>query len=199
MIGIIDYGAGNLLSVKKAFDFLKVESVTISSADEFTRIEKMVLPGVGAFNASMLALKARGLHNLVVEWIQADKPFLGICVGLQMLFEESDEFGTSAGLGLLPGRVPKFRQGKVPQIGWNQVKQSQESPLWEGIADDAFFYFVHSYYIDTPDPSITIGQTEYYITYTSAVNNGRCYAVQFHPEKSGALGMKLLDNWVNLS
>ena len=199
MIGIIDYGAGNLLSVKKAFDFLEVENVVIGSPDEFSNIEKMVLPGVGAFSASMDSMKARELHDLTTEWIQDDKPFLGICVGLQMLFAESDEFGVSAGLNVLPGRVPQFKEGKVPQIGWNQVKQAQESPLWEGIADNSFFYFVHSYYVDTPEQSIVIGETDYFITYTSAVNKGNCYAVQFHPEKSGELGIQLLQNWVNLS
>ncbi|MCP4399945.1 MAG: imidazole glycerol phosphate synthase subunit HisH [bacterium] len=197
MIGIIDYGAGNLLSVKKAFDFLKVANVIIRSPEEFTGIEKVVLPGVGAFSASMDSMKERELHELTVEWIREDKPFLGICVGLQMLFEESDEFGVSAGLGVLPGRVPQFKAGKVPQIGWNQVKHSQESPLWERIADNSFFYFVHSYYVDTPEQSIVIGETDYFITYTSAVNKGNCYAVQFHPEKSGELGIQLLRNWVN--
>lgn len=198
MIGIIDYGAGNLLSVKKAFDFLQVDNVVIGSPEEFTNIEKMVLPGVGAFSASMESMKARKLQELTTEWIRADKPFLGICVGLQMLFEESDEFGTSAGLGVLPGRVPQFKEGKVPQIGWNQVTQSKKSPLWEGISDNSFFYFVHSYYVDTPDRELVIGETDYHITYTSAVNTGNCYAVQFHPEKSGELGIQLLRNWVNL-
>lgn len=138
MIGILDYGAGNLLSVKKAFDYLKVANVIIRSPEEFTDIEKVVLPGVGAFSASMASMKARRLHDLTIEWLRADNPFLGICVGLQMLFEESDEFGTSAGMGVLAGRVPQFREGKVPQIGWNQVKQRKKLPLWDGIEDNSF-------------------------------------------------------------
>ncbi len=198
MIGIIDYGAGNLLSVKKAFDYLNVENVIIRSPQEFTGIDKLVLPGVGAFSASMNAMKARHLHELTKEWILNDKPFLGICVGLQLLFEESDEFGTSEGLGILRGRVPQFQRGKVPQIGWNQVKHRQDVPLWTGIADNSFFYFVHSYYVDTREQDLVIGETEYYLPYTSAIRTGNCYAVQFHPEKSGTLGLKLLQNWVTV-
>ncbi len=198
MIGIIDYGAGNLLSVKKAFDYLNGENVIIQSSEAFVDIEKLVLPGVGAFSASMNSMKLRGLHELTTEWILADKPFLGICVGLQMLFEESDEFGTSKGLGVLLGRVPRFKDGKVPQIGWNQVKQCQDVPLWNGIPDKSFFYFVHSYYVDTPQQETIIGETDYHITYTSAVKKGNCYAVQFHPEKSGAVGIQVLQNWMTL-
>ena len=198
MIGIIDYGAGNLLSVKKAFDYLNVKNIIIRSPEEFTGIEKLVLPGVGAFGAAIDTLKSQALYQPIEEWLLADKPFLGICLGLQMLFEVSEEFGSSQGFGVFKGRVPQFTQGKVPQIGWNQVKHVHDSPLWHGIKDNAFFYFLHGYYVDPIESDVIIGKTEYGITYTSAIARGNIYAVQFHPEKSGNLGIQLLQNWVNV-
>ncbi len=198
MIGIIDYGAGNLRSVKKAIDYLQVESRIVRHAADFAGISKLILPGVGAFGAAIDTLQAQALYDPVDAWLQADRPFLGICLGMQMLFESSGESEGIQGFGVFPGRVPPFRQGKVPQIGWNQVAQVRPSPLFTEIADQAFFYFLHGYYVDAADESIVIGQTEYGLTYTSAVARGNCYAVQFHPEKSGALGIQLLKNWVTL-
>lgn len=197
MIGIIDYGAGNLCSVKKAIDYLNVESVIIRSQADFNEdIDRIVLPGVGAFGAAVETLRSQGLHQPVEEWLLADKPFLGICLGMQMLFEDSEESQGIKGFGVLKGRIPQFIQGKVPQIGWNQVKHVKESPLLEGIADNAFFYFLHGYYVQPEDLETTIAETDYGITYTSAVNKSRVYGVQFHPEKSSDVGIQLLKNWV---
>ena len=198
MIGIVDYGAGNLRSVKKAIEFLQVENVIITDPAAFQDVDRLILPGVGAFKASIDTLQAQGLYAPVLAWLLANRPFLGICLGLEMLFEESAEFGSSPGFGVLKGRVPQFTSGKIPQIGWNQVKQTQATPLWQGIADDAFFYFLHGFYVAPDEPAVTIGQTDYGITYTSAIRRGNLYAVQFHPEKSGAVGLQLLQNWVTL-
>ena len=198
MIGIIDYGAGNLLSVKKAFAYIGIDGKLVRSPEDLRDVDKLVLPGVGAFYAAIEKLKTQQLFEPIRAWAQADRPFLGICLGLQMLFEESDEFGNSPGLGVFRGRVPQFKAEKVPQIGWNQVAQAQASPLWNGIDNQAFFYFLHGFYVDTPEEAMIIGQTDYGLTYTSAIQRGNVYAVQFHPEKSSNVGLKLLENWVKI-
>lgn len=196
MIGIIDYGAGNLRSVKKALDYLEVENTIIRSQSDFRAIERIILPGVGAFGAAVDTLKAQELYQPVLEWLADDKPFLGICLGMQLLFEESQESKGVKGFGVFKGNVPQFTQGKVPQIGWNQVKKVKDSPLLEGIADNAFFYFLHGYYVSAEEPETVVAETEYGITYTSIVNKRQIYGVQFHPEKSSHVGMQLLKNWV---
>jgi imidazole glycerol phosphate synthase glutamine amidotransferase subunit len=198
MIGIIDYGAGNLRSVKKAVDYLGIESRIIRLAPEFDGIDKLILPGVGAFGAAIETLKAKGLYQPIEAWLQADKPFLGICLGLQMLFEESEEAGGIKGFGAFKGKIPQFTQGKVPQIGWNQIQRVKDSPLLAGIPDQSFFYFLHGYYVQPEEQEIVLTETEYGITYTSAIVQGNIYAVQFHPEKSSRLGIQLLQNWVTL-
>jgi imidazole glycerol phosphate synthase glutamine amidotransferase subunit len=198
MIGIIDYGAGNLRSVKKALDYLEVESKIIQTPYDFDGMSKIILPGVGAFGAAIETLKAQALYEPIQTWLAADNPFLGICLGLQMLFEESEEAGGIKGFGIFKGRIPQFTEGKVPQIGWNQVKYVRETPLFANIADNSFFYFLHGYFVETGEQNVVIGETEYGIRYTSAIARGNIYAVQFHPEKSGKLGRQLLQNWVNL-
>jgi len=198
MIGIIDYGAGNLRSVKKAIDYLGIESRIIRAASEFDGIDKVILPGVGAFGAAIGTLKAKGLYQPVAEWLQTNKPFLGICLGLQMLFEESEEAKGLRGFGIFKGKIPQFQQRKVPQIGWNQIQRVNDSPLLDGIPDQAFFYFLHGYYVQPEEHEIVLTETEYGITYTSAIVKGNIYAVQFHPEKSSRLGIQLLQNWVTL-
>ena len=199
MIGIVDYGAGNLRSVKKALDYLNVENVIIrSQADFHEDIERIILPGVGAFGAAIETIKAKGLYEPVADWLAADNPFLGICLGMQLLFEDSLEDEGMKGFGVFQGDVPQFTQGKVPQIGWNQVRQAGQTPLFDGIEDDAFFYFLHGYYVNPKEPDVAIAETEYGITYTSAVKKGHIYGVQFHPEKSSSVGIQLLKNWVTL-
>jgi len=196
MIAIIDYGAGNLKSVKKAFDFLKVNSKVISSSKEWNGFDKLVLPGVGAFGAAVQRLNQAGFIELTKEWLNADKPFLGICLGLQLLFESSTESSDVDGLGFFKGKCTRFQQGKVPQIGWNQIQIKRESKLLDNIAENSFFYFLHGYYIQTENKDNITANTEYGITYPSIVSKGNAYAVQFHPEKSGDVGLKLLKNWV---
>ena len=195
-VAIIDYGVGNLRSVEKAFRAGGVEAVVSSDEGVLRSAERLVLPGVGAFRACMEALAARGFDRLVRERVEAGTPLLGVCVGMQMLFEESEEFGTTAGLGFLRGRVRRFPEGlRVPQVGWNQAVWKRAHPLAEGTGDAPFFYFVHSFYCDAPEASAVVGETEYGPTYASVVARGNVCGVQFHPEKSQAAGLRLLKNF----
>jgi glutamine amidotransferase len=195
-VGIIDYGVGNLRSVEKAFAAAGCIAVVSSDEKILRQAERLVLPGVGAFGACMKALTERGFDDLVRERVTQGTPLLGVCVGMQMLFEESDEFGRQPGLRLLPGRVRRFTGDLVvPQVGWNQISQRSAHPLFAGIADQTFFYFVHSYYCESDDRAIVIGETEYGATYASVVAQGSVCGVQFHPEKSQAVGLRLLSNF----
>jgi imidazole glycerol phosphate synthase glutamine amidotransferase subunit len=196
MIGIIDYGAGNLLSVKKALDYLHTESLIVQSHRDFTHIEKCILPGVGAFQSAVHKLKEKGLFEPVRDWLQEDKPFLGICLGMQVLFAESEEAPGVRGYALFPGDVLQFTQYKVPQIGWNRVSFTRPSPITECISDNQYFYFLHGYYVHAEDQQIVVGTTHYGVSYPSIVSRGNTYGVQFHPEKSGTVGLSLLKNWV---
>ncbi|MBN2010692.1 imidazole glycerol phosphate synthase subunit HisH [candidate division KSB1 bacterium] len=196
MIAIVDYGAGNLKSVKKAFDFLQVDANVVSSGDELKDATKVVLPGVGAFGAAMDKLNAHGFVEPIRQWIADDKPFLGICLGLQMLFESSAETDDVNGLGAFKGTNLRFKDGKVPQIGWNQVNAKTDTPLMRGIENGSYFYFLHGYYIAPEELTLVTGETNYYITYPCMINRGKVYAVQFHPEKSGDVGIQLLKNWI---
>lgn len=196
MIAIIDYGAGNLKSVKKAFDHLQADSKVISSSEEWNGFEKLVLPGVGSFGAAVKKLCEAKFIDLIKDWLAADKPFLGICLGMQLLMESSMESEDNIGLSQFKGKCLRFRQGKVPQIGWNQIQIQKQSRLLDGIAHNSFFYFLHSYYINPENENIITAKTEYGITYPSIVEKGNVYAVQFHPEKSGDNGLKLLKNWI---
>ncbi|UCE05744.1 MAG: imidazole glycerol phosphate synthase subunit HisH [bacterium] len=199
MIAIIDYGAGNLKSVKKAFDYLKVESQIISNSEELTDAKKVILPGVGAFGAAVDKLLETGLYDSIQDWLNANRPFLGICLGMQLLFETSSESPNVKGLSVFEGKNLRFSSGKVPHIGWNQVQIKKPSQLFDGIADGSFFYFLHGYYIAPADQDLVTATTEYGISYPSVIESGNIYAVQFHPEKSGDIGLKLLKNWVDLN
>jgi glutamine amidotransferase len=195
-VAIIDYGVGNLRSVEKAFAATGCDAAVTADEEQLRRAERLVLPGVGAFAACMQALSARGFDLLVQERVREGTPLLGVCVGMQMLFEESEEFGRTAGLGLLPGRVRRFAGDLVvPQVGWNQISQRSAHRLFAGIADQAFFYFVHSYYCESDDPEVVIGETEYGAKYASVVARENVCGVQFHPEKSQAAGLRLLSNF----
>ena len=195
-IAIIDYGVGNLRSVEKAFHAGGAEAVVTSDERELRAAERLVLPGVGAFRACMEALNARGFDKLVRERVEDGTPLLGVCVGMQMLFEESEEFGTTSGLGLMRGRVRRFPEGlRVPQVGWNQIGWRREHALARDIVDKTFFYFVHSFYCETDEAASVVGHTEYGLTYPSVVARGNVCGVQFHPEKSQAAGLRLLKNF----
>lgn len=204
-IAIVDYGMGNLRSVHKALEHVAPDvSVAVTSDPSVVnKAERVVVPGQGAMPNCMHELKARGLQNAVVKAAR-NKPFLGICIGLQMLFEESEE-GHVKGLGILPGKVVHFNakamttpEGlklKVPHMGWNQVYQTIDHPLWEDIPKDARFYFVHSYYVDTPNTTVIAAQSSYSFPFTCAVAKDNIFAVQFHPEKSHIAGLTLLRNF----
>lgn len=195
-VAIIDYGVGNLRSVEKAFRATGCEAVVSGDWEVLRRAGRLVLPGVGAFGACMKALCERGFDELVRERVAEGVPLLGVCVGMQMLFEESDEFGRSRGLGFLRGRVRRFREELlVPQVGWNQVHWRGSHPLVRGIEDGTFFYFVHSYFCEAPDKNVVLGGTEYGRTYASVVARENICGVQFHPEKSQAPGLRLLRNF----
>lgn len=199
MIGIVDYGMGNLGSVKNACDFLGLPSVILAKPEAIASCRGLILPGVGAFRDCMRHLEEHGFADPLRAWIAADKPFLGICLGFQALFESSEESPGVPGLGVYPGVVRRFRIDpslKVPQMGWNSVRVTQpDHPYWADVRDGSYFYFVHSYYVDTPEESLVAGRTEYGLTYTSAIGRGRALAVQFHPEKSQQAGLRLLRNF----
>ncbi|MDD5090345.1 MAG: imidazole glycerol phosphate synthase subunit HisH [Candidatus Wallbacteria bacterium] len=197
MIGIIDYGAGNLSSVQKAFSQIGAQTLVLESLSGLERCRCLVLPGVGAFGPAMRGLMDMEFVWPLKEWIASGKPFLGICLGMQVLFSGSEESQGTAGLGLFSGTCRKFTAGKVPQIGWNRVSAGEGSGLLKGMNRE-YFYFLHSYFVDCCEDSVSVGTAEYGLTYTCAVERGSVAAVQFHPEKSGEAGLRLLKNWVEL-
>ena len=195
-VAIIDYGVGNLRSVEKAFAAAGTEALVTSEESLLRSAERLVLPGVGAFAACMRELTSRGFDELVRTRVKEGTPLLGVCVGMQMLFEESEEFGQTLGLGLLKGRVRRFSHELViPQVGWNQVQQRAVHPLLANISDNAFFYFVHSYSCEPDNPAVVVAETEYGRLYPSVVAQDNMCGVQFHPEKSQAAGLRLLANF----
>jgi glutamine amidotransferase len=201
MIAIVDYKAGNLTSVQLACRALGCEAVVTSDPQQILAAERVIFPGVGAAGAAMKHLTSMKLVQVLHDVASRGTPFMGICLGTQILLEFSEEDGGTPTLGLLPGRVPRFqptdRRDKVPQIGWNQVRQVRKHPLLEGIDDDSEFYFVHSYYPAPATPELTIGTTDYAgITFTSMLGRANVVATQFHPEKSGRIGLKLLNNFL---
>ncbi len=198
MIAVIDYGAGNLFSVCNALSFLKLPYQVTKNPTAIQAADGILLPGVGAFADAMAKLSATGLVALLQEEAQK-KPFLGVCLGLQMLFEEGLEFGRTPGLGLLPGVVRPLKSGdlKLPHIGWNTTKIVHECPLTEGIAEDSYFYFVHSFCVETADSYISLSTT-YGEAFPAMVAHGHIFGAQFHPEKSGEVGLQLLRNFGRL-
>ena len=196
LVAIIDYGVGNLRSVEKALNAANCSAIVTSDEQVLLKADALVLPGVGAFRSCMQGLHSRGFDELVCQRVAEGVHLLGVCVGMQMLFEESEEFGNSKGLGLLRGGVRRFGNDlRVPHVGWNQVRQNARHPLLSGIDNGAFFYFVHSYYCDSPDDECVIGETDYGESYASVVARGRVCGVQFHPEKSQLSGLRLLENF----
>jgi len=200
MIAIIDYGMGNLRSVQKAFERVGHDASIVSTPAELDHVTGLVLPGVGAFGDAMENLKQAGLVEPIVKSVSDGVPLLGICLGLQLLFSQSDELGVHVGLDLLPGRVTRFPKGqRIPQIGWNQIRRHRESPLLEGVPDGAFFYFVHSFYVDPERKVDVIATTDYEIDYCSIAGKDRFFGVQFHPEKSQDAGLRVLKNFVRIT
>lgn len=195
MIGVIDYQAGNLQSVIKALNHINVPCRLIQRLEDTHDIERLILPGVGAFQSAIDNLHAQDLFDFVARWLELSRPFLGICLGLQILCKGSEESQGAQGFDRIPVSVQQFKNGKVPQIGWNQVAGTRSSRLLRNIRDDSFFYFLHSYYVPS-DTAATVGTTEYGVTYTSVIEQDAMCAVQFHPEKSGEAGLQLLKNWV---
>jgi glutamine amidotransferase len=203
VVAVVDYGMGNLRSVAKAIEHVAPGDHVLVTADPaaVAGADRVVVPGQGAMPDCMRELAARGLRDAVIR-AAADKPFLGICIGLQMLFEHSEE-GDTPGLAVLSGRVRRFPAAqtvakglKVPHMGWNEVAQAEAHPLWQGIADGARFYFVHSYYVEPAEAAVIASSTGYGIPFTSAVARANIFAVQFHPEKSAQAGLQLLANFI---
>lgn len=201
MIAIIDYGVGNLRSVEKAFAAVGAPAIVTGDRGAIREADRLVLPGVGAFGECARRLRESGLDQLVLAAAASGKPILGLCVGLQLMFDEGHEFGVHGGLGLMRGRVVRFPTDgpRVPQIGWNQVEQLKRHPLLDGLVDGTYFYFVHSYYIEADDSDDVLGSTDYGIRYPSVCARGRVCGVQFHPEKSQDAGLRLLSNFAGIT
>jgi imidazole glycerol phosphate synthase glutamine amidotransferase subunit len=199
LIGVIDYGAGNLGSVMNALKRLSIPARFAAGPEELipssSPFEKIVFPGDGHFGAAMASITQSGYAQSLREWIDADKPFLGICIGLQLLFESSQEAPEARGLSVISGTVRRFPGRKVPQIGWNQTSAREKSKVFKGLINNSFFYYIHSYYADPEDRQVRAAETDYYLRYCCAVERGALAAVQFHPEKSGVAGLALLKNW----
>jgi glutamine amidotransferase len=196
VIAVIDYGMGNLRSVHKAIERVGLEARLTSDPAVVARADRIVLPGVGAFGDAAAHLREAGLDVALGRALAAGRPFLGICLGLQLLFTESEEGGAHQGLDVIPGRVTRLPPlEKVPHMGWNQVEYRQEHPLFAGIPDRSYFYFVHSYYVVPDDAAVQAAVTEYGIRFTCAVARDNLFATQFHPEKSSTLGLRMLDNF----
>ncbi|MBF0531816.1 MAG: imidazole glycerol phosphate synthase subunit HisH [Candidatus Omnitrophica bacterium] len=199
MIAIIDYGMGNLRSVQKAIELAGGETCVTQDAAQIRGADKVVLPGVGAMRPAMEQLKRLELIPEIESAVKAGKPFLGICLGYQLLFQSSDEGGVVAGLGILSGPVVKFASLKIPQMGWNQIELRQKDcPLYQGVPEGSYVYFCHSYHPYPADNSIIATTTKYGMDFASSVCRGRLFGVQFHPEKSQGVGKKILENFVKL-
>lgn len=198
VIAVLDYGAGNLQSVVKAFQFIGCEPVITSDPEELTEASAAVLPGVGAFGDAMGCLRRSGLMRPVLEYIDSGRPFLGICLGLQMLFEESEEAPGVPGLGVLKGRIRRIPDApglKIPHIGWNSLDLADQGGLFQGIEEHPYVYFVHSYYLQAEDRGVVAATARYGVTIDASVRRENLFATQFHPEKSGRAGLQMLRNF----
>lgn len=201
MIAIIDYDAGNIKSVEKALGYLGETAVITRDREEILDADKVILPGVGAFGDAMQKIRSYGLEGVIKETVARGTPFLGICLGLQLLFESSEESPGVDGLGILKGRIvkiPEDKGAKVPQIGWNLLEFPRRGKLFDEIAEGAYVYFVHSYYLQAEDPGIVTATTEYAVHIHASVEQGNVFACQFHPEKSSDVGLQILRNFITL-
>jgi len=199
MIAIIDYGMGNLKSVEKAFDFLGCETVITGSPEKIRSASKVVLPGVGAFAEAVKCIRETHLDEVIDETIQKGKPFLGICLGLQLMFDYSEENGGFEGLGILKGKIKRIDSGlKIPHMGWNSLNIKKENALFKGLPDNPYVYFVHSFHLIAEDKNIVTATTDYGKEIEVAVGKDNIFLTQFHPEKSGETGLKMLKNFINI-
>lgn len=199
IVGVIDYGGGNIRSLVKALESLGVTPRLLTSARGFDETDLLVFPGQGAFADCMRKLEARELVEPLKAWLRAGRPFFGICVGYQLLFESSEESPGCAGLGIFPGKVVRFPESalKVPHMGWNSAQlNAPADPLWQHLGDDPFFYYVHSYYPQPEDETLVAASTEYGVAFAAAIQRGPLVATQFHPEKSQKAGMQLVKNFL---
>lgn len=206
-VTIIDYGIGNLRSIEKAFQSLDIEVLRTDRPDDIASADRLVFPGVGAFGACIGEVQRRGLVEPIRDYVGTGRPFLGVCVGMQLLFDEGEEMGTHSGLGILPGKVVRFssdqhegsdRPLKVPHMGWNAALLERPSPLAEGLPEVPYFYFVHSYHALPAAPSDVLATTTYGLQFPAIVNRNNVFGVQFHPEKSQRNGLRILDNFTRL-
>lgn len=201
MIAIIDYDAGNLKSVEKALQYLGEECIVTRDKEELLKADKVILPGVGAFGDAMEKLHKFGLVDVIHKIVKENKPFLGICLGLQLMFESSEEGPGVKGLGILPGKIVKFpeKEGyKIPHMGWNSIEIKEGSRLFKGVPDNSYVYFVHSYYLQAENENDVAATTEYITHVHASVEHGNIFACQFHPEKSGDVGLQILKNFCEL-
>ncbi len=201
MIAIIDYDAGNIKSVEKALQYLGKDAIVTNDRDIIYRADHVILPGVGAFGMAMDKIRERNLEDVIHTVVDAGTPFLGICLGLQLLFEKSEESPGADGLGILKGEIKLIPQGeytKIPHMGWNSLSLQNDGRLFQGINSNPYVYFVHSYYLEASDASIVTATTEYNTTIHASVECGNVFACQFHPEKSSTVGLKMLENFVKL-
>jgi glutamine amidotransferase len=198
MIAVVDYRAGNLRSVCKALERLSCQTCITNDPRVLSSATAIVLPGVGAFSRGMESLREFGIKKVIEKHIGEGKPFLGICLGLQLLFTESEEQNQTKGLNIIKGNVVKFKEGlKVPHIGWNKINFSSNSLLFKGISSSSYFYFVHSYYPQPEDKRLVVATTLYGVEFPSVIVKDNIVGVQFHPEKSGSIGLKLLENFIS--
>ena len=205
MVAIIDYDAGNIKSVEKAFDYLGAKTVITRDAIEIMKADHVVLPGVGAFGDAIRKINEYGLKSTIMEIVDKEIPFLGICLGQQLLFDSSEESGGASGLGILRGEIVSIpsvdadnNKYKIPQIGWNSLNFHGQGRLFKGIDEGAFVYFVHSYYLKAADRNIVTATTDYSVTIDASVESGNVFACQFHPEKSADVGMQILKNFLSV-
>lgn len=198
MIAVIDYGMGNLRSVQKALEFVGQEAVVTDDLKVMEKADKLLLPGVGAFGDAINTIRKRGIDKVIYDSVKKDKPFLGICLGMQMIFDKSYEYGEYEGLGLLPGEIRLLPDNvKKPHIGWNNLNIKMRSPLFENVGESPYVYFVHSYYLETDAPVVS-ATTDYGKEIQVAVQKNNIFALQFHPEKSGDAGLEILKNFGGL-
>ncbi len=201
MIAIIDYDAGNIKSVVKAMEYLAADHVFTRDPEMIKRADKLILPGVGAFGSAMRRLDDYKLTGVIKEAVSENKPFLGICLGLQLIFEDSEESPGVSGIGLLKGhikKIPKGEHSKIPHMGWNSLSLKGGGRLFRGISDGSHVYFVHSFYLDADDKNIVKATTDYNVCIDASIESGNVFACQFHPEKSSAVGLKILKNFIEL-